>query len=150
MDQFYTRKKLRLQDYDYTHGNVVYATICVQGRKWLLGQIRQPETAADAPRVELSEIGEIVNQYTSTIPGIEKYVIMPNHVHMIVFNREGEHISTKIRSWKTLITKAIGRPIWQREYYDHVIRDENDFLIKWKYIDDNPAKWANDKELQEG
>ena len=148
MGQFYTRKKLRLQNYDYTEGNLVFVTICVEGKKWLLGRIRQPETEADAPIVELSEIGKVTDRFTSTVPGIEKYVIMPNHVHMIVVNQPGETISQKIRSWKILISKEIGKSIWQRSFYDHVIRDENDFLIKWKYIDDNPAKWASDTDLK--
>ena len=96
----------------------------------------------------LSEIGRIVERYTNTIPGIDKYVIMPNHVHMIVFNQDGASISQKIRSWKILISKEIGESIWQRSFYDHVIRDEQDYMIRWKYIDDNPQKWSSDEYFQ--
>ena len=148
MGQFYTRKKMRLQQYDYLQGNTVFATVCVNERKKLLGRIVEPETEGELPTVELSEIGKVVDQFTSTISGIEKYVVMPNHVHMIVTNAEGEDISKKLRAWKSLITRQIGRSIWQRTFYDHVIRDEEDFRIRWKYIDDNPSKWAMDKYYQ--
>ena len=148
MGQFYTRKTMRLQNYDYTQGNTVYVTICVHDRKKLLCRIVEPETEAELPTVILSEIGKITEQYTSTIVGIDKFVIMPNHVHMIVKNAEGENISDKLRAWKSLITRSIGQSIWQRTFYDHVIRDEQDYKIRWKYIDDNPSKWSLDKYYQ--
>ena len=148
MPQFHTRKKLRLEQYDYTQGNTVFVTVCVNERKKLLGRIVESETEAELPTVVLSEIGKVVEQYTSTISGIEQYVVMPNHVHMIVTNAEGESISKKLQAWKSLITKQIGSNIWQRSFFDHVIRDEEDFRIRWKYIDDNPSKWALDKYFQ--
>ena len=148
MPQFYTRKKMRLENYDYTRGNTVFVTVCVSERKKLLGRIVEPRMEAELPTVELSEIGKIVDQYTGMIVGIEKYVVMPNHVHMIVTNQEGEDISKKIQAWKSMITREIGIRIWQRTFYDHVIRDEEDFQIKWNYIDDNPAKWALDSYYQ--
>ena len=145
---FYSRKSPRLKEYDYTQEGVVYVTVCVEGRKKRLGVIQPPKTDCDAAVMVLSEIGRIVERYTNTIPGIDKYVIMPNHVHMIVFNQDGASISQKIRSWKILISKEIGESIWQRSFYDHVIRDEQDYMIRWKYIDDNPQKWSSDEYFQ--
>ena len=145
---FYSRKCPRLEGYDYSRENVVFATICVLERRKLLGEIHAPETEGEAPWMKLSPTGKIVEKYTATIPGIDKYVIMPNHVHLIVFNQDGAAISQKIRSWKILISKEIGESIWQRSFYDHVIRDEQDYLIRWKYIDDNPAQWASDEYFQ--
>ena len=49
-----------------------------------------------------------------------------------------------IRSWKTLVSKELGTSIWQRSYYDHVIRNEADYAVKAQYIADNPVKWAED------
>ena len=90
--------------------------------------------------------GVVVDELIQKIPGIDKYVIMPNHVHLIVFNDEsGVSISRKIQYFKSNVTRALGRSIWQREYYDHVIRGEEDYRVKWKYIDDNPAKWSSDE-----
>ena len=127
---------------------MVFVTVCVKERKKLLGNIVDPKTEGELPTVELSEIGRVVDQFTSTVRGIEKYVVMPNHVHMIVNNSVGENISKKLQAWKSLITRQIGVNIWQRSFYDHVIRDEEDFRIRWKYIDDNPSKWAMDKYFQ--
>ena len=148
MGEFYTRKRLRLENYDYTQKNYVYVTICTENRARLLGKIIEPKTEADPPLIELYQAGIVTEQFTKTIRGIDKYVIMPNHVHMIVKNEAGENISTKIRAWKSMITRSLGKNIWQRSFYDHVIRDEQDYRIRWKYIDDNPTKWAIDPDLK--
>ena len=100
----------------------------------------------------------VVEKYIKNIPDVGAYVIMPNHVHMIL------HISSNnilqgpmwasaptnasvpalVRSWKTLVSKELGQSIWQRSYYDHIIRDEQDYLTKVQYIEENPAKWFYD------
>ena len=148
MSQRIVRKQMRLNSYDYTKENVVFTTVCVNHREKLLGSIPVPQTETDIPKMEFSPIGLLVDRFTVTVPGIDKYVIMPNHVHMIVFVPEGKHISTVIRSWKTLITKELGYSIWQRTYYDHVIRDEQDYLTKCNYIENNPVKWSLDPYYQ--
>ena len=56
-----------------------------------------------------------------------------------------QSVSDRIRSFKTLVSKQIGVSIWQRSFYDHVIRSKEDYLHIWQYIDDNPAKWAEDE-----
>ena len=56
-----------------------------------------------------------------------------------------QSVSDRIRSFKTLVSKQIGVSIWQRSFYDHVIRNKEDYLHIWRYIDDNPAKWAEDE-----
>ena len=103
-------------------------------------------------------MGMAAEKYLRTIPGIDRYVVMPNHVHMIL------RISAKqvlqgpmwasaptdtsvpqlVRSWKTLVTKELGQSIWQRSYYDHVIRNEQDYWAHVQYIEENPAKWFYD------
>ena len=111
-----------------------------------------------APHVKLTAEGMVVRHYLETIPGVGHYVIMPNHVHFIL------HISAEstlqgpmwasaptkasipalVRSFKTLVTKELGKTIWQRSYYDHVIRDEADYRVKAEYIMTNPARWRED------
>jgi REP element-mobilizing transposase RayT len=89
---------------------------------------------------------------------VEKYVIMPNHVHLLIIIEDEvnggasrmprpteKRIPRFISSMKRYTNKISKYALWQDGYYDHVIRDENDFLAHWKYIDDNPAKWAQDK-----
>ncbi|MBR4866759.1 MAG: transposase, partial [Clostridia bacterium] len=75
--------------------------------------------------------------------------IMPNHIHMIVLVDDltdtAQSISTMVRSLKTLVTKEIGKPIFQRSFYDHVIRNDQDYREIWEYIENNPMKWNLDR-----
>ena len=82
---------------------------------------------------------------------VDKYVIMPNHVHLIITidgtmwaSSPTNNIVDIVRTFKTLVTKEIGTPIWQRSYHDHVIRGEKDYLKIWEYIDTNVLKWELD------
>ena len=56
-----------------------------------------------------------------------------------------QSISGIVKSFKTLVTKEIGKPIFQRSFYDHIIRGEEDFREIWEYIDGNPQKWRKDR-----
>ena len=99
--------------------------------------------------------GRIAEKYIRNVPEIEKYVIMPDHTHMIIRLDNGSmwastptdrkpqrnHISNIVRSIKVLVAKEIGEPIFQRSYYDHVIRNQQDYDEIWQYIENNPRKW---------
>ena len=152
------RKKNRLAGYDYSQPGAYFITVCVKDHRCLLSNV----VGADdhiGPYVALTEIGKIVEKYTRSIPGVAEYVIMPNHVHMIlrISGKDaaqgpmwssaptGKRIENLVRSWKTLISKELGQHVWQRSYYDHIIRDEQDYVIRAQYIINNPAKWHEDK-----
>ena len=93
--------------------------------------------------------------YLKRIPGIDTYVVMPNHVHFIVsIATEGgpmwasaptQTLGCLVRSFKTLSTKAAGQKLWQRGYYDHIVRCEADYLRIWQYMDENPVRWTEDE-----
>ena len=151
------RKKNRLADYSYSQPGAYFITVCVKNKECMLSTI----VGADAhigPYVALTPAGEVVEKYLKTIPGIGEYVIMPNHVHMILRISADNvlqgpmwasaptkaSVPSMVRSWKVLVSKELGRSIWQRSYYDHIIRDERDYLVKAQYIIDNPAKWLHD------
>ncbi len=139
------RKGLRLKNFDYSSNGAYFVTICTYGKEKILCRLLPPEQEGDAPRQILSPIGKAVDEMIRRIPGVDKYVIMPNHIHMIIMSDgAGLPLSRKIQFFKSNLTRKLGRPIWQREYYDHVIRDECDYRVKWKYIDDNPVKWTDD------
>ena len=87
---------------------------------------------------------------------------MPNHIHAIIeicnrtdtiiikqsgamWSSHPTNVSGDIRTFKTLVTKDIGKSIWQSKFYDHIIRDEYDYMVHLQYIDENPAKWIEDK-----
>jgi REP element-mobilizing transposase RayT len=179
------RKHNRLAEYNYSQPGAYFITVCVKDHKCILSTIVGGDAhiapnastivggdahiapnastivGADAyigPYPKLTNLGNVVEKYLKTIPGIGPYVIMPNHVHMILHIsatdvRQGPmwasapteaSVPSLVRSWKTLVSKEVGRSIWQRSYYDHIIRDEQDYLIKAKYIAENPARWEKD------
>lgn len=151
---FYNRKQNRLAGYDYSQNGAYFITVCIKDKKCLLGKIVGGD-AYIAPKILLSEYGKTVEKYICGIKGLHKYIIMPNHIHMIIFicNEEGtmrassptQSIPQLIKSFKTLITKEIGFSVWQRSYYDHIIRDDADYEAIWEYIENNPLKWKEDR-----
>ena len=140
------RKTIRLPNYDYSSEGAYFVTICTEGKANILCQYSLPALEGDAPVFFPTQIGRAVDDMIRRIPGIDKYVIMPNHVHLIVFNGTNDaSLAKKIQFFKSNLTRKLGCPIWQRSYYEYVIRSERDYLVRWKYIDDNPAKWASDE-----
>lgn len=144
------RKKLRLENYDYSASGAYFITICVKDRKRIFGDI----VGADAlirPKTELSNYGKTAEKYLRNIPDIDKYVIMPDHIHLIIkipfangtmkASSPTSIISARIRSFKILVSKEIGFSVFQRSYFDHVIRNETDYKEICQYIENNPAGW---------
>lgn len=155
------RKHPRLKGYDYNQAGHYYLTICTKERECILSSV-VGRGILDAPTVELTEWGRLAEGALSFLSGrspdlqVEKYVIMPNHLHLIVRVAEGgPGASGKPRPTEALIPKFVsslkrytdrmaGRQLWQRSYYDHVLRGEGDYLRVWRYMDENPAKWQED------
>ena len=155
------RKPNRLSHFDYSTPGAYFLTICVEEKKCILGSI-VGGGALDAPLVRLSKTGQIVQKYIesgNTIPGVtvDKYVVMPNHIHMILFVDEAVSLGTSkapspansviphfVSTFKRFVHRDIGKKIFQRSYHDHVIRGEKDYRKIWQYIDGNPGKWMDD------
>ena len=139
------REKNRLENYDYSQEGAYFITICVKDRKPILSKI-----VGDDAHIVPQKYGRILEKYIRNVPEIEKYVIMPDHVHLIIRINNGtmwassptRNVATIVRSLKTLTTKEIGEPIFQRSYYDHIIRNQDDYNEKWEYIENNPKKWG--------
>ena len=157
------RRDPRLKGWDYGQNGAYFITVCTKNRDLTLGTIAGGD-AHIAPRVRLTALGELARGYLRSVPGILKFVVMPNHVHFIVALENGPMwasapteanaklavtIPKLVRSYKTLVTKACGAPVWQRGYHDHIIREEEDFLRVWTYIDHNPLKWELDEYYTE-
>ncbi|MBR3751688.1 MAG: transposase [Ruminiclostridium sp.] len=147
------RKLLRLEGYDYASRGAYFITVCTEGKRSILGSVVGGDDHI-GPCVALTQYGRIVEKYLCRIPGVTEYIIMPNHVHMIVVVQPEESgpmrasaptISQHIRAFKGLATKEAGVSLWQRSFYDHVIRDEDDYLRIVEYILENPAKWMEDR-----
>lgn len=146
----FSRKPNRLKNYDYSSQGAYFITICTLDRKCILSRIVGGD-ALIAPQTNLTHCGEIARKYIESMPGIDKYVIMPNHIHLLIaidgpMKASAPTISVPnlIRSFKVLVSKEIGQSIWQRSYHDHIIRDEEDYLNHLQYIENNPAKWSED------
>ena len=187
------RKSVRLSEYNYSENGAYFITICTQNKKNVLCTIKGEEYRVplfvgdgipDVPKnsrsyevigyksvdVILSETGKIVketieyiNHHNENI-SIDKYVIMPNHLHMIIIvdrplgtsgmpsptkniinNRPNELIPKLVSSLKRFTNKKSGYQLWQRSYNDHIIRNITDYERIWNYIDTNPLKWELDK-----
>lgn len=156
------RKPNRLNDFDYSQNGMYFITICTKDKKPLLSQITVGACSASPNKIKLTENGIIVENGIIGISEhyknvfVDNYVIMPNHIHLIVRidNSDGlalqaPTISHIIQHFKGYVTKQIGKPIWQKNYYDHIIRDDYDYFTKMQYIDENPLRWTADELYQE-
>ncbi|MBQ7999617.1 MAG: hypothetical protein IJ298_00160 [Ruminococcus sp.] len=157
---FPKRKPTRLKGFNYSSHGAYFITICTKNKANMLCRV-VGGGAFDAPQINLTSIGKIVEKYilsTNNISNVtvDKYVIMPNHIHMIIFvdNADGmsrapsptnEVIPHLVSTLKRFVNLDVSENIFQRSYNDHIIRDYKGYYTKWKYIDDNPAKWAEDK-----
>ena len=153
------RKANRLSEYDYSSPGAYFITICTWKKRCILGKIAVGAGIARPPIVELSEYGRAVQSAICSIEShyenitVNNYVIMPNHVHLILqihTNEDGRAmpaptVSTVIQQMKGTVCKQTGQKIWQKLFYDHVIRNEDDYWEIYNYIDSNPVKWIEDK-----
>jgi len=146
------RKNIRLKDFDYSKNGYYFVTICTKDRKNLFWE----SVGADIIRPHLSEYGKIVNTAINAIAlhypnmKIDEYVIMPDHIHMIlIIYNDGngrmvsaptKPLSTVIGQMKRWVSKEIGFSVWQKSYYEHIIRDDADYMIKAEYIKNNIKK----------
>ena len=166
MGELPKRKPNRLAGYDYSKNGAYFLTICTKDRVELFGSVTVgavENAGAVANRthayVELSAIGKMVENEIHTMQTIRKnvtvdrHIVMPNHVHMIiVIAEDGGRLTTApttslseiIRLWKRAISKQIGFSPWQKSFHDHIIRNEKEYIRIAEYIDHNPEKWEKD------
>ena len=161
------RKQLRLKNFDYSRGNAYFVTICTYHNAPLFGHIVSEEVGAhlcvrpNHPEKIIEKwLREIENKYTNAM--IAAHIVMPDHIHFIlqnpgVYDETGAHTGAPlpeiIKWFKTQTTNEYMRGvkegllppfdkhIWQRNYFEHVIRDQNDFDARRKYIYENPSRW---------
>ena len=149
------RKVNRLSEYDYSTGGAYFVTICTQDRKKSLSNIVGNGFPVPKPYGIIAEkyIAQIPEKYPSVTA--DKYVIMPDHIHLLLrfdwdlgTGNPSPTLGNVIGWYKYQVTKQIniqakteGVRIFQRSYYDHVIRNQQDYDEIWQYIDNNPRKW---------
>ena len=152
------RKSPRLQNFDYSQGGAYFITICTKDQHCVLSKVTVGEGLAP-PELTLLPFGKIADTQLQSLSTrfptltVDKYVIMPNHIHAILFLGDtggaspSPTVSDIIGAFKSLTTRAcqIGEPLFQRSFHDHIIRTKEDYSMIWTYTENNPAKWLEDR-----
>ena len=153
------RRSIRFPGNDYSRLDLYFVTICTQGRECFLGDVERGE-------MRLAYAGRTVQSTWEALPRhyphvrLDAFVVMPNHVHGILRLQEHDLSSAPrhalgeiVRALKSFSARrinkrrgALGAPVWQRNYYERIIRDKDELMAIRRYIADNPSKWADDPE----
>lgn len=165
------RKSIRLQGYDYSQAGAYFVTICTHNRECVFGDIADREMILNKYGEIIQKIwDEIPEKYFGV--GIDYFQMMPNHIHGIIIIVGAQFIAPNngntrqyqgvinhaptvgdiVRGVKArcscMVNKMHGTPsasFWQRNYYEHVIRDKNDLNRVREYIQNNPLQWERDE-----
>ena len=147
------RKTNRLPEYDYSQNGAYFVTICAQNRREILCDPVGDGFPVPKPIGAIAEeyIHKISEKYPSVSVG--QYVIMPDHIHILLrfdvdsdgTGKPSPTMGNVIGWYKYSVTKQAnrlfcntGERIFQRSYYDHVIRNQADYDEIRQYIADNP------------
>ncbi|MGK5090421.1 transposase [Deltaproteobacteria bacterium TL4] len=166
------RRSIRLKGYDYTQNGAYFVTICVQNRECLFGKIVDEAMRLNgAGQIVVDTWEWLASQYDHV--DLDNWVVMPNHLHgIIVLTDDGDNgddgrggsrtaptnhpkkrkpLGRLIGAFKTVSTKHInawrqtpGNQLWQRNYYEHIIRNEASLNQIQEYILNNPRVWTED------
>ena len=162
------RRSIRLKNYDYSQAGAYFVTICTQGRECLLGEIVNASTSLSQYGTIVQQVWEQIPHHFSSV-NLDAAVIMPNHFHgIIVIARNDSPVHQNFRNalpkqeskiptlgqivayFKYQSTKLInsmrdmtGVKFWQRNYYEHIIRNETSLARLRTYIEKNPQKWLS-------
>ena len=147
------RKNLRLSGFDYTQPGMYFVTICTWDRRCCFGDVIDG-------RMVHSPLGEMISDMWRRTPqrhdavSSDEFVVMPNHLHgLLLFGTSAPSLSSVVGAFKSLTMMAARKEgllapgkLWQRGFYDHVVRDEEALSGVREYIQNNPLKWHLDRE----
>ena len=155
---FPNRRNARLRGYDYTSEGLYFVTICTYRRRMLFGHVVAGE-------MRLNRAGSLVNQTWKEMFGYEEephpWVVMPNHVHGLIaiaalnsrIAEPRKSLGRLVAAFKTVSSKRVnqmrntaGEIVWQRNFYEHIVRSERSLQRIADYIAQNPANWLIDSE----
>ena len=166
MNNLPKRKPNRLKNFDYSTNGMYFITVCTHNRKCILSEINVGDGVLDVPQLTLYNYGKIIDKYINQLNDfyndicVDKYVIMPNHIHLLISVIDNgasrtspptvQHsaVSRFVSTFKRFCNKEYGMNVWQRHFYDHVIRNQRDYDEIWQYIDNNPCKWVLQNDNQ--
>ncbi len=160
------RRSIRLQGYDYTQNGAYFVTICTAQRECLFGNIN------DTGEMLPNATGKLIEEHWLAIPNhfpfveLDTFMVMPNHIHgiLMLFSDASKNPEVRfgkpaagslgmiIGNFKASASRNINRlnppaltPLWQKNYYDEIIRNEKMLNAIRSYIEANPANWASDE-----
>ena len=167
--EIHHRRSIRLKGYDYSQDGAYFVTVCVKDRDHLLGSVRDDIVILSGNgKSVLDKLKEsiIIRKEIN----IDSFVIMPNHIHLIILisnvgangnlpeidnkDRVNCHSPLQMRprslssfmvGFKSSVTRQIGFSIWQRGFYDRIIRNDNELKFDRYYIKTNPENWEKDE-----
>jgi REP element-mobilizing transposase RayT len=168
-DQY--RKNIRLKDYDYSSAGYYFVTIVSYKRKNIFGEIIDGQNNLNPLGMIIEKTWQEIPEHFPYVE-VDSHIVMPNHFHGIVIINEvgAQHVvgaqhaeplreikpqplGLIVRSFKSAVTKRVhdldlfvGEKIWQRNYYEHIIRNEDDHQQIADYIETNPLNWEYDHE----
>ena len=166
------RRNIRLSGYDYAQAGMYFVTVCTQNRACLFGEILDGEIRLNEAGHIVQEVWNGLPMHYANVQ-LDVFMIMPNHVHGIIAIMDVDNVGadlhvgtglkpvpTKnhglpeiVRAFKTFSSRSInvlrgtpGLAVWQRNYYEQIIRDEVSLAQIRQYIINNPLQWALDRE----
>ncbi len=168
------RKTIRLRDYDYSDPGGYFLTICTHSREELLGKIVNQEMRLSGPGEVVRQWWLRLEERFPDVE-LDSCIIMPNHIHgiVIILEKERKDVGalhelplqdTKRTRRRMVLPRVVGyfkmnsakqvnrlsvssaNPLWQRNHYEHVIRNQYELSKIREYIENNPAKWDLDRE----
>jgi putative transposase len=171
--EIHHRRSIRLEGYDYSQAGAYFVTVCVKDHACLFGDVEQGEMILNEYGHVVTKCWyDLTNHYAGIT--LDAFIVMPNHIHcIIVINNDvgaglninvgagfkpaptdkRHGLSEIVRAFKTFSSRYInqirntpGIPVWQRNYYEHVIRTEKEFNQIREYIVNNPIQWELDTE----
>ena len=144
-ERFPVRKSPTIPNFDYSTPNYYFVTICTNRKTCLFGT-----PGKENWRGKIAEKGLLqINQHFSSVL-VDKYVVMPNHVHAIIILQDDQaNLTTVVGQYKSYVTRQIHKmepdiQVWQTSFHDHGIRTQAGYEKIWNYIEGNPAKWCED------
>ncbi len=164
------RKRTRLKEYNYSENGAYFITICTKDMQCFLSKI-VGDGAPDVPKLCLTDYGDSVKNEILKMNSIyfnvqvNHFVIMPNHIHFMIEITDNDSgtsrapdgtsrapsstnsvVAKYVSTLKRMTNKRCDTDLWQRSYYDHIIRNEEDYLLHIRYIEENPKKWLMGKD----
>ena len=164
MDNLKIRKNTRLKGADYNRNQAIFLTLCTKERRCVLSHV-VGTGVPDGPQIKLTGYGQIADKYLRKLNdfyddlSVENYVIMPNHIHILLWIKADAHGPSRtpvpttqntttaqfLSTFKRFCNKEYGVNIWQYRSNDHIIRDRHDYEEHLRYIYENPIRWYYDE-----